>query len=114
VHTWARRLILPWFSHTRVDSYEQTTRDLCNRLIDGFIESGRADAAQDYAQQIPVRIIALILGVPGELADTFTGLGARRARVRLRRRPPQRRARRFGGLLPRAVAVAARTTLVTT
>jgi len=73
VHTWARRLILPWFSHARVDSYEQTTRDLCNRLIDGFIESGRADAAQDYAQQIPVRIIALILGVPGELADTFTG-----------------------------------------
>ncbi|MGB0113948.1 MAG: cytochrome P450 [Ilumatobacteraceae bacterium] len=72
-HTWARRLLLPWFSHTRVDSYEPMTRDLCNRLIDGFIENGSADAAKDYAEQIPVRIIAQVLGVPDELSDTFTG-----------------------------------------
>ena len=72
-HTWARRLLLPWFSHTRVDSYEPVTRDLCNRLIDGFVDAGSADAAQDYAQQIPVRVIALVLGVPEELSDTFTG-----------------------------------------
>jgi hypothetical protein len=49
------------------------TRDLCRRLIDGFIDTGRADAAADYAQQIPVRVIAKILGVPEELSDTFTG-----------------------------------------
>ncbi len=73
LHTWTRRLLLPWFSHTRVDSYEPVTRALCNRLIDGFIETGSADAAQDYAQQIPVRVIALVLGVPDELSDTFTG-----------------------------------------
>ena len=72
-HTWARRLLLPWFSHTRVDSYEPVTRDLCNRLIDGFIDTGSADAARDYAQQIPVRVIALVLGVPDEMSDTFTG-----------------------------------------
>ncbi|MEI8238030.1 MAG: cytochrome P450 [Actinomycetota bacterium] len=73
VHTWTRRLLLPWFSHTRVASYEPMTRELCRHLIDGFIEKGTADAAADYAQQIPVRVIATILGVPGELADTFTG-----------------------------------------
>ena len=73
VHTWARRVLLPWFSHRRVDEYEPITRDLCNRLIDGFIESGHADAAADYAQQIPARVIALTLGVPGDMADTFTG-----------------------------------------
>ena len=61
------------FSHTRVDGYEEMTRNLCRGLIDGFIESGRADAAADYAQQIPVRVIAKILGVPEELSDTFTG-----------------------------------------
>ncbi len=49
------------------------TRDLCNRLIDGFIDAGRADAAVDYAQQIPARVIAMTLGVPGDMADTFTG-----------------------------------------
>jgi cytochrome P450 len=73
MHTWARRLLLPWFSHRRVDEYEPITRELCNRLIDGFIDSGHADAAADYAQQIPARVIALTLGVPPDMADTFTG-----------------------------------------
>ena len=73
VHTWTRRLLLPWFSHSRVAEYEPFTRDLCNRLIDGFIERGSADAAGDYARQIPVRVIALLLGVPEEMSDTFTG-----------------------------------------
>lgn len=73
VHTWTRRLLLPWFSHTRVAEYEPTTRALCARLIDGFADSGSADAAADYAQQIPVRIIGLVLGVPEDMSDTFTG-----------------------------------------
>ena len=73
VHTWSRRLLLPWFSHRRVDGYEQTARDLCNRLIDQFIDRGTADAAAEYAQQIPVRIIGMTLGVPDEMSDTFTG-----------------------------------------
>jgi len=73
LHTWTRRLILPWFSHQRVAQYESMTRELCGRLIDGFISSGRADAAADYAQQIPVRVIARILGVPEDMADDFTG-----------------------------------------
>ena len=72
-HTWTRRLMLPWFSHARVAQYEPYTRDLCNRLIDGFIENGQADAAGDYARQIPVRVISLVLGVPDEMAETFTG-----------------------------------------
>ena len=72
-HTWTRRLMLPWFSHTRVAEYEPFTRELCNRLIDGFIENGSADAAGDYARQIPVRVISLVLGVPEDMADTFTG-----------------------------------------
>ena len=63
-HTWTRRLMLPWFSHTRVAQYEPFTRELCNRLIDGFIDDGTADAAGDYARQIPVRVISLVLGVP--------------------------------------------------
>ena len=72
-HTWTRRLLLPWFSHTNVAKYEPMTRELCASLIDGFHAKGKADAAGDYAQQIPVRVIAHILGVPLDLADTFTG-----------------------------------------
>lgn len=73
VHTWTRRLLLPWFSHRKVAEYELMTRSLCKTLIDGFVERGKADAAADYAQQIPVRVIARVLGVPAELSDTFTG-----------------------------------------
>ncbi len=73
LHTWTRRLLLPWFSHARVASYEPMTRSLCGSLIDAHLDAGQADAAADYAQQIPVRVIGSILGVPEELAETFTG-----------------------------------------
>jgi cytochrome P450 len=73
LHTWTRRLLLPWFSHRRVQGYEAMTRALCAELIDGFEAKGEADAARDFAQQIPVRVIAHILGVPASLSDTFTG-----------------------------------------
>jgi cytochrome P450 len=73
LHTWTRRLLLPWFSHRRVETYEPMTRALCAGLVDGLVAEGRADAAAGYAQQIPVRVIATILGVPAELSDTFTG-----------------------------------------
>jgi cytochrome P450 len=73
LHTWTRRLLLPWFSHRRVEAYEAMTRQLCRVLIDDFVADGHADAGADYAQQIPVRVIADILGVKAELSDVFTG-----------------------------------------
>jgi cytochrome P450 len=73
LHTWTRRLLLPWFSHRRVEGYEPMTRALCAELVDGFVDRGSADAAREYAQQIPVRVIAAILGVPSSMSDTFTG-----------------------------------------
>jgi cytochrome P450 len=72
LHTWTRRLLLPWFSHNRVAGYESFTRDLCTSLIDKIISEGHADAAEQYSQQIPVRVIAKILGVSADLSDTFT------------------------------------------
>jgi cytochrome P450 len=71
-HHWHRRTILPTFAPQAVAKYEDGTRALCHQLIDGFIDSGQADAAADYAQQIPVRVIAAMLGVPLEMADEFT------------------------------------------
>ena len=71
-HHWHRRTILPTFAPQAVAKYEEGTRALCNRLIDSFIDAGQADAAAEYAQQIPVRVIATMLGVPLEMADEFT------------------------------------------
>jgi cytochrome P450 len=73
VHTWARKLLLPPFSVTSVAKYEEETRELCNELIDAFIDKGRADGATDYAQQIPPRVIASMLGIDKNDAETFTG-----------------------------------------
>src|SRR6202041_867019 len=42
LHTWTRRLLLPWFSHARVESYEPMTRSLCRSLIDSHLAAGRA------------------------------------------------------------------------
>ena len=72
VHTWARKLLLPPFSMTSVSKYEQETRELCAGLVDGFLKNGRADGAADYAQQIPSRVIASMLGIPKEKAGEFT------------------------------------------
>ncbi len=72
LHTWTRRLILPTMSPARVADYEVFTRDLCHRLVDDVLESGTGDAASEYAQQIPVRVIGHILGVPEDMSATFT------------------------------------------
>ena len=72
LHTWTRRLLLPWFSHRRVESYIPLTRELCRGLLDTLAGAGHADAAADYAQQIPVRVIAHILGVSTDMSDSFT------------------------------------------
>ncbi|MCH7616325.1 MAG: cytochrome P450 [Chloroflexi bacterium] len=72
IHTWSRALLLPKFSIKEVARYEEETRELCRSLIDGFVDKGRADAAADYAQQIPSRVIASMLGIPQERAGDFT------------------------------------------
>jgi cytochrome P450 len=72
LHTWTRRLVLPTMSPARVAEYEVFTRDLCRTLVDGFVERGGGDLGTEYAQQIPVRVIAHILGVPESMAPVFT------------------------------------------
>jgi cytochrome P450 len=72
LHTWTRRLVLPTMSPARVAEYEVFTRELCRRLVDDVIARGEGDAAAEYAQQIPVRVIGHILGVPESMAGTFT------------------------------------------
>jgi cytochrome P450 len=72
LHTWTRRLLLPWFSHRRVADYVPFTQEICRRLLDQLEGAREVDAAVDYAQQIPVRVIAHVLGVPLDMSDTFT------------------------------------------
>jgi cytochrome P450 len=70
-HTAARRLILPAFSPQSVARHEPYTRELAHRLIDGFAARGRCDGAVEFAQQIPPKVIAHLLGLDENRGDDF-------------------------------------------
>lgn len=70
-HTWVRRLLLPHFSPRAVEAHRAYTEGLCHALIDAFIATGTTDGAVDYAQQIPPRVIAHLLGIDESRVDEF-------------------------------------------
>lgn len=76
-HTDARRLLLPAFSPKAVEQLRPTTVAMADQLIDAIEGTGRADAAADYAQHLPPRVIALMLGIPTEEEDRFTDWAVR-------------------------------------
>lgn len=74
-HMDSRRILLPAFAPKAIDKLEGATRRLCSELIDELLADGAtlADAAVQYAQHIPVRVIANMLGLPEEDGDIFRG-----------------------------------------
>ncbi|MDA2945852.1 MAG: cytochrome P450 [Actinomycetota bacterium] len=76
-HNVARRLLLPPFSPKVIAAWEPEVRRLCNELLDrmGEITPGESvvDGAVQYAQSIPVNVIARMLGFPTEDEEIFRG-----------------------------------------
>ncbi|MEV3922721.1 cytochrome P450 [Actinomadura coerulea] len=70
-HHDARRLLLPAFKKSAVARLESATRAYCHELIDSFEGRDVVDAAQEYAQHIPIRVIADMLGFPPEDGPRF-------------------------------------------
>jgi cytochrome P450 len=70
-HHDARKLLLPAFTKTAVATQEESTRAFCHSLIDGFHGRDVVDAAAEYAQHIPMRVIADMLGFPPEDGPQF-------------------------------------------
>jgi cytochrome P450 len=70
-HAMARRLLLPAFSPKRIAALEPFTRELCVELLDAVAGKRELDAAVDYAQHIPLRVIVRMLGFPQQDADLF-------------------------------------------
>jgi cytochrome P450 len=65
-HRDARKLLLPAFTRKAVARQEESTRAFCHSLIDAFEGRDVVDAATEYAQHIPVRVISDMLGFPPE------------------------------------------------
>jgi hypothetical protein len=72
-HHHARRLLLPPFAPKKIDPWEHDVRLLCTELLDEMGDADVIDAAVQYAQSIPVNVIARMLGFPVEDADLFRG-----------------------------------------
>ncbi|MEO1058286.1 MAG: cytochrome P450 [Actinomycetota bacterium] len=74
-HNTARRILLPPFAPKKIAALEPQVRELCNQLLDdmGDLEPGQSviDAAVQYAQHIPIRVIGEMLGFPSEDEDLF-------------------------------------------
>jgi hypothetical protein len=70
-HQHARKLLLPAFTKTTVSRQEPATRAYCHALIDGFGGRDVVDAAGEYAQHIPMRVMADMLGFPPEDGPRF-------------------------------------------
>jgi cytochrome P450 len=87
-HHDARKLLLPAFTKTAISRQEPSTRAFCHSLIDAFEaragQTGQGsqggqdaqdgyivDAAAEYAQHIPMRVIADMLGFPPEDGPQF-------------------------------------------
>jgi len=65
-HHDARKLLLPAFTKAEIAKQEPATRAFCHALIDAFAGQDVVDAAAGYAQHIPMRVIADMLGFPPE------------------------------------------------
>jgi cytochrome P450 len=70
-HHDARKLLLPAFTKAQVAKQEPATRRFCHSLIDAFAGQDVVDAARDYAQHIPMRVISDMLGFPPEDGPQF-------------------------------------------
>jgi cytochrome P450 len=70
-HKPARMLLLPAFTPKAIEPFIPITRRIANELLDNIGDAPTCDAAIDYAQHIPVRVIAAMLGLPEHEGDRF-------------------------------------------
>ena len=70
-HTDRRRMLLPYFTPGSMAAWEQPIREICRDLLAELDARTECDAAVDYAQEVPGRLTALMLGVPVDEAPQF-------------------------------------------
>ena len=70
-HQAHRRILLPAFNPRRIKDMEADMRIFCRKLISDLGGADMADAAEHYAQHIPVHGICQITGAPEADADLF-------------------------------------------
>jgi cytochrome P450 len=70
-HQAQRNVLLPFFTAEAIARYEPQTRAMCRELIERFAGKNGCEATADYAQEIPTRVTAYMLGISEEAGDLF-------------------------------------------
>jgi len=73
-HSIIRKMLLPAFTPKPIAALEHFTRELCRELLAATDGRSSFDAAVEYAQHIPVRVIVRFLGFRQEDADMFRSI----------------------------------------
>ena len=71
VHSAQKKLLLPAFTPDAIRRYEPQTRAICRALLEPIAGRSSGDGAVEYAQEIPVRVIAAMLGISPQSGDLF-------------------------------------------
>ncbi|UWR20982.1 cytochrome P450 [Sulfitobacter sp. S190] len=68
-HTRLRSLVLRAFTSRRIKGLEPDIHAICHELLDAMPANAEVDLITAYCTQLPVRIIARLLGVPENMSD---------------------------------------------
>lgn len=71
LHRRYRGMVNQAFTARRVSTLEPYIEQLCHQLIDGFVAAGRCELVSDFAERVPMTVIADQLGVPLTDYDLF-------------------------------------------
>ncbi|MCB0994180.1 MAG: cytochrome P450 [Acidimicrobiales bacterium] len=65
-HARVRRIVVSAFTPRALANVAPLTQATADRLLDDVADSGEMDMVEDFAYQLPIRVIATLLGVPEE------------------------------------------------
>jgi len=85
-----RQILLPAFSPRAINDMEAYVRSLTIELIEAFLEKGRCEFVDDFAQRMPIGVFLRFMGLPD--SDRLRLLGYVNARMRA-----ETEAKRFEG-----------------
>ncbi|HEY9418424.1 MAG TPA: cytochrome P450 [Pseudonocardia sp.] len=71
-HAKFRKGLLPVFTRPQIRLWEQTTMDLADELVKGFVGREQIDASREYAENIPIGVISRMMGIDPSDGDKFT------------------------------------------
>ena len=76
-HSRLRGLVAHEFTPRVIKGYEGMLRDLTRHVLDRALPLGEFDFVEEIAKELPIRVLAQLLGVPGEDTDKLIDWGDR-------------------------------------